>query len=335
MRFLGDVNARARGLQTHLLQAPMLHRLAEAENLTALGRELQALGFVGASASPVDPASLELGVRRHAADAMRTLARWSQERDVALAVIFEDEDRRSIEALLRGAVQGVAAEHRLAGLVPTERLPERLLQALAAQPTVKELVSLLVLSGHPLGRSLVAPAKAKRPSLFDLESELHRAFAARSLENARRSDTHLRGYVRQLIDLLNGWAALLHVRERDASLVDRVFVQGGAQIDRPRFRRLMALPDPTQVRVELANAFKGSSLAAAFRLEDLSRLETTVLSSQITEQSAHARLDPLGSAPLIAFALRLRAQVLNLRRIIWGVALGAPAPLIEAELVAA
>jgi vacuolar-type H+-ATPase subunit C/Vma6 len=44
-------------------------------------------------------------------------------------------------------------------------------------------------------------------------------------------------------------------------------------------------------------------------------------------------MNPEGTAPLIGFALSLRAEVLDLRRIIWGVSLEAPGALLEAEMV--
>jgi len=47
------------------------------------------------------------------------------------------------------------------------------------------------------------------------------------------------------------------------------------------------------------------------------------------------RVDPSGAAPIIGFAIELRAEVVNLRGIIWGVALQAPAALIQAEMVVA
>jgi hypothetical protein len=37
----------------------------------------------------------------------------------------------------------------------------------------------------------------------------------------------------------------------------------------------------------------------------------------------------------VGFAIELRAQVLNLMRIVWGVALRAPAALIQGEMVMA
>jgi vacuolar-type H+-ATPase subunit C/Vma6 len=68
--------------------------------------------------------------------------------------------------------------------------------------------------------------------------------------------------------------------------------------------------------------------------KEVASLETAVLRAQLEEQNHAARMDPEGTAPLISFALGLRAEALNLRRIIWGVALEAPAALLEAEVVA-
>ena len=43
-----------------------------------------------------------------------------------------------------------------------------------------------------------------------------------------------------------------------------------------------------------------------------------------TAQRRSARHDPLGAAPVLAYVLRLRAQVVALRGYLWGVALGVP-----------
>ena len=63
-------------------------------------------------------------------------------------------------------------------------------------------------------------------------------------------------------------------------------------------------------------------------------LETEVLRAQIAEQSRAARIMPEGAAPLISYTLELRAELLDLRRIIWGISLEAPGPLLEAGMVA-
>jgi len=127
-QYLGDINTRARGLRTHLLPASDLERLARATSLFVLQRELSGLGYLR-SDTPATAMSLEKAIRRHAAAQMTILERWcTDDRRTILAVIFEDEDRRSIQAILRGAQQGTATEARMAGLVPTRSLPERALR---------------------------------------------------------------------------------------------------------------------------------------------------------------------------------------------------------------
>ena len=336
-RYLGDINARARGLRTHLLPAADLERLARATSLFALQRELSGLGYVRSDA-PATAVSLEKAIRRHAAAQMAILDRWcTDDRRAALAVIFEDEDRRSIQAILRGAQQATATEARMAGLIPTKNLPERALRALATQPTPTDVIRMLVLWNHPFGAALVPAASGPHPSLFEIEVELQRAFARRASVRAHEGGTQLVEYVEQVIDMMNAWSVLLHFVERDPSIVDMTFVEGGRWLTRDVFHKLMGLETLRQVEKRLAWELRKSALASAFRdeLEDLTELERATLRAQIDWQNRAVRLDPSGAAPVIGFAIELRAEVLNLRRIIWGVALRAPAALIQAEMVVA
>jgi vacuolar-type H+-ATPase subunit C/Vma6 len=282
--------------------------------------------------------SLERAVRRHAADQMGILDRWCMdERRAALAVILEDEDRRSIQAILRGAQQGTATEVRMAGLIPTTSLPERALLTLAGQPTPTDVIRMLALWNHPLGIPLVAAASGPHPSLFEIEVELQRAFARRASARAHQGGSQLVEYVEQVVDVMNTWSALLHFVERDPAIVDMTFVEGGRWISRDVFHKLMTLETRPQVEKRLAWELRKSALGNAFQgeIEDLAQLEGTMLRAQIDWQNRAVRVDPSGAAPIIGFAIELRAEVVNLRRIIWGVALEAPAALIQAEMVVA
>jgi vacuolar-type H+-ATPase subunit C/Vma6 len=282
--------------------------------------------------------SLERAVRRHAADQMGILDRWCiDDRRAALAVILEDEDRRSIQTILRGAQQGTAAEVRMAGLIPTTSLPERALLTLAGQPTPTDVIRMLALWNHPLGVPLVAAASGPHPSLFEIEVELQRAFARRASARAHQGGSQLVEYVEQVVDVMNTWSALLHFVERDPAIVDMTFVEGGRWITRDVFHKLMTLETRPQVEKRLAWELRRSALGSAFQgeIEDLAQLEGTMLRAQIDWQNRAVRVDPSGAAPIIGFAIELRAEVVNLRRIIWGVALEAPAALIQAEMVVA
>jgi vacuolar-type H+-ATPase subunit C/Vma6 len=196
---------------------------------------------------------------------------------------------------------------------------------------------MLALWNHPLGIPLVAAASGPHPSLFEIEVELQRAFARRASARAHQGGSQLVEYVEQVVDVMNTWSALLHFVERDPAIVDMTFVEGGRWISRDVFHKLMTLETRPQVEKRLAWELRKSALGNAFQgeIEDLAQLEGTMLRAQIDWQNRAVRVDPSGAAPIIGFAIELRAEVVNLRRIIWGVALEAPAALIQAEMVVA
>ncbi len=334
-KYLGDINTRARGLRTHLLPSSDLERLALAASLPALQRELSSLGLARSDA-PATPASLETSIRHHAARQMRVLDRWcSDDRRLVLSVLFEDEDRRSIQAILRGAEHGAASEARMAGLVPTTSLSERALFTLASQPTPADVVRMLLLWNHPFGPPLVEAASGAHPSLFEIEVALQRAFARRASSRAREGGAQLVEYVGQVVDLMNAWSALLHFVERDPRIVELTFIEGGHWLTRDVFENLMGVATREDVEKQLAWELRKSAFAPAFRegIDDVAELESAALRAQIDWQNRSMRIDPSSAAPVIGFAIELRAQVLSLRRIIWGVALRAPAALIQGDMV--
>jgi vacuolar-type H+-ATPase subunit C/Vma6 len=254
--------------------------------------------------------------------------RWSGARTAVLAVIFEDEDRRSLRAILRGAAQGVAAEQRMAGLLPTPALPEKALLELARLPSVAAVASLLSAWRHPYGPNLGAEARRSHPDLLKLETVLSSTFAERALRAARTDGADaLLGYARQVVDLDNVMTALV-LAGPDRSVTPKdVFLPGGSRVTIDRFERAIATGRFAGAAEDLAAAFSGTLLAPALRTaaDDPGSVERALLDAQIRMLAAQARTDALGPAPVLGYALRLRAQVMDLRRIIWGLALGAPA----------
>lgn len=335
--FLGDLNARARGLRTHLLKRAELDRLARLPSLFALERELSALGLLGTD-GPSSARQLERSLRRHAAAQIKVLAQWSRgRREAVLAVVLLDEDRRSIQTLLRGAADAAAPAVRMADLIPTEQLPERALRSLAEQPTVTDVVRLLLLFKHPLAGSMAAAAGGARPSLFRIEVELGRAFAEVALRDAQRGGRHLHAYAQESVDLMNVYAALLHFPERDPSLRELAFIDGGHFLGPDDFEAMMRLQTSGELPAYLGQLFKGSALSAVFEAGalDLSSLEARVLQAQIDAQRKAMLRDPLGAAAILGFVLELRAQMLDLRRILWGITLQAPPALLYGDQVSA
>jgi len=331
-----DLNARSRGLSTHLLTAGQLDTLARSPDLASLAAELRRVGFIieeetGAAA----PAALELAARRWAAAFTAVLARWAGPRAEPLAVLFEEEDRRSLRAILRGAVQGVAAEQRLAGLIPTPALPERALSELARQPTPAAVATLLVAWRNPYGSPLLPLAATAHPDLARLELTLARSFAARILKTSRRAGGILRTYAAESIDLENVAAAIVLSGAGDAKdmVPKQWFLPGGARVSIQDFEEAVACGEPGLAANRLAAAFGRMRYADALRRRSAEPLEEALLAARIARLRRLQRLSPLGVVPVLLAFLRLRALVLDLQRIIWGVALGAPASAVTEALV--
>lgn len=334
-----DVNARARGLATHLLGRSRLAALASAADLTALADALCADGFLSPEMTPAEPAVLEQAVRRAAAARLHTLAWWCGTRTGLLAVIFEDEERRGLRRLLRGAVQGAPPEQRLAGIIPTPSLPEGALAELARQASVQRVAALLVAWKHPFGTPLLEAARAAHPDLLRLELALSRTFAERALTAAR--PTGRRGalvtYVREVIDTENGATAIVLALAGDAADVrpNDTFLPGGERLTIDAFEEAVSTHDAAAAAMRLARAFAGTPLQRVYREHagDPAQIEGALLRDRIRRCESGRRRAPLGIEVLLGYALQLRAEVLDLHRIIWGVALGAPGGAIEPFLV--
>jgi hypothetical protein len=94
------------------------------------------------------------------------------------------------------------------------------------------------------------------------------------------------------------------------------------------FLDAVAAREPNEVGRRLAAAFRPDPIAAALErhASDPAALEEALLRQRIATLRARAWWDPMGPATVLGYVLQLRAEVLDLRRAIWGVALGAPLP---------
>ena len=330
-----DLNARARGLATHLLARRDLDALARAPDVATLGAELRGHGFPVAEGERL-PEALELAVRRMAAARLRVLARWAGPRARALTVLFEDEDRRSLRAVRRGAVQRAPADAIMAGLIPTPALPERALRRLADQRSTAAIAALLTAWRNPYGSAILPLATSAQPDLFALELALNRAFAARAAVAARGGGL-LAAYVRETIDLENAYTALVLTADGKDVVSGDAFLPGGDRVSLGVFIEAAAAGSAVVATRALSTAFGVTPLARVFErfAADPGELEDAVLRIRVGELMHAMRLAPLGPAPLLAYALRGRAEVLDLRRIIWGVTLAAPPAALTLSLVTA
>ena len=221
--------------------------------------------------------------------------------------------------------------------MPTPALPERALAELARQPTPAAVAALLSAWRNPYGPALAGAAGAGQPDPFALDLALDRTFVARALAASRRAGGELLAYVQETIDLTNALTALvLAVAGRDVVPKD-VFLPGGVRITITVFEEAAVLGEPGAAGMRLARGLAPSLLAEPFRhvTRDLAGLEEDLLGVRIRDVARLTRRSPLGPGPVLWFALRLRAQVVDLQRIIWGSALATPPAVLAAALVTA
>jgi len=331
----GDLAVRARGLGTHLLTREQLGRLAASPDLVALAAAFAREGITAGDEAGRDPAALDLALRRRAAARLRVLARWGRDRPAVLALLFEEIDRESLRALVRGTVAGVHSAARLAACLPTPALPERALATLAAQPDVPRLAALLRAWQSPYGPPLAAAAGTGQPDPLALQLALDRTWATRAERTARVLGGPVRAHVRLGIDLANAVTALaLAGRTGDLAPAD-AFLEGGHDLRRAAFEAACRARDATLAATLLAACWPGAPIGRCLAAApaDLATLDRCLLGARLAQARRAERLDPSGPAPLLHFLLRLRAEACDLRRLVWGLALGAPAARLQADLV--
>jgi len=320
----GDVNARVRGLGSRLLPPEEMSRLAEADDLQALARALATLGVLSDEMPGATAPAIELALRRAAAAPVRILRRWLGDREGAMAVGLDVEDCRSLRALIRGAAEGVHAEARLTGLIPTPALPERLLEELAGRVRVRDQATLLIAAGHPYGPAILAAAAETVPDLFSIELAIVRTFAERALRGARSAGRFLRDYVRGLIDSDNCRIALLLAGTELVEPAASAFLAGG-RLSPGDFEQAAAAGDPHRAARILDAALGGRLASLVVRhASDPAALEEALEVHDLESLRHHARLDPLGPAPVLLYLRQLRQQSIALGRLVWSLDLGLP-----------
>ncbi len=331
----GAVNARARGLATHLLNREDLLSAAGAGSWHAATRALIARGFpVPESGRQLTPYEFDHAAGRVLAGRFAVLGRWLGPGHAALSVLYEEIEYRLLRRLLRGSAQGAPPGARLRGATPTPGLPARTLEPLAKAESPRRLAEALVRLGHPAGRALlVAGTGLATPDLWRLEAALARLFALRVTRAARRAGPDLRRFAAMLIDLANVESLLL-LREWGAPVsADDVFLPGGLVLNRTGFAAAAGL-GADRLGAVLSEWFAGTPLEVlGTEPNGPGGFEARALGALLAWQRREARRNPLGPGVLLEVLERMRAEAHDVRLVSGAADLGAPPGLVAAGLV--
>ena len=328
-----DVISRVRGISSRLLGRAELERLATSRDLASVAEELAASAYAPAVDREHGPcaASIERGTRRIAGDRLTTIANWAGDRAPLLSPIFEDEDRRNLRALSRSIAAQIPVEQRLAGLLPTPALPSPALEQLALATRLRDFAATLTSWGNTYGRVILAESLRPQPDLFLLQLAIDREYASRTQDSALHAGEPLRGYVKLQIDVENARTALAAssgMLEHDPSTL---FIAGGDAITPELFHSLATSPE-NEARARLSRVVAGTVLAP-IAPQGRDDGDAALLTALLRDLHRTVRVDPVSLSVVLEYVLRLRAELQDLSRIIWGIAMQLPRRRIISKLV--
>lgn len=337
MRAFWDApGTRAVGMGTHLASRAELEAMSAAESVEALSIQLERFGIVAAESRAGLAERLDIGVRRAAGLALERLAIWCGPRRDALAVFLLDEERRAVRGLIRGLVGAEPPETRISGLVPTPRLSERALRRLGEAADLVTLRTQLEAIGSPYARALAGVDEVKPVDLLEIEVALGRIWAESALRQLPRRAPELSLFVRDAIDLENLWTLLLtRGRDRVSRPLDSLWIEGGRSVKPEQLRAIVTTEDER----EAIGLLRGPGLPDSWRQfstaidVDVSEWESAALRMRISDLARKRRLSPLGVIPILWYLTRLRGQIVDLSRMVWGIALGVPGTILRSRLV--
>ena len=310
--------------------------MSESRSVEELSLLLERQGVAPEGSRSGLAARLDIAVRRTAGSALSRLSCWCGDRRGALAVFVLDEERRAVRQLVRGVIGSTSLEDRMSGLLPTPGLSESRLRRLAEATDLADLKVRLERIANPFALALAGIDEVEPPDLLTLETRLSRVWASRALRSVPRRSGELGRFVRRSIDLENLWTLLLlRGRDRGTRSIESLWINGGEPPDPHIVRAVLEAPDHKSAIQVLARAGLPPGWKAASRIlkEDPLDWERAVLAEGISDLTRRRRLSPLGAVPLLWYLTRLRGQVVDLSRIIWGVALGVPGSILRTRLV--
>jgi vacuolar-type H+-ATPase subunit C/Vma6 len=328
-----DLASRVRGLGSRLVGRAELERLATSRDLVSMTAELAGTAYAGVANDDTMrcAATIERDMRRAAGERLTMIAHWAGDRAALLSPVFEDEDRRNLRALTRSIAAQTPVEQRLGGLLPTAALPSPALEQLAAATCIREFAATLTSWGNSYGRVILAESLRPHPEVFLLQLAIDREYANRTLDAALHTGEPLRGYLRMQIDVENARIALAAASGELAHEPDGLFITGGDAITLDLFRTLAASTEG-DARARLSRVVAGTVLAPIVP-EGRDDGDAALLTALLRDMHRTVRLEPLSLAVVLEYVLRLRAELQDLSRIVWGLAMQLPRRRIIAKLV--
>jgi len=349
---LGEVlpymNARLRARKSRLLGAALLRALASTDSVSAalsrLGETPYGPALLRATSSAeADPATAaDEALRRTLAEDLTEIRGFSTELITSPArYLFAAWDLANLKAVLRGVRGGAPPEVVVRACSPAGFVPAAVWAEIASAADLGESVAraaTMELEFRPgLRQGWADYSRSKDPA--DLEAALDRHFYRRAWEASASARGGLWEPLRDLIAFDIDHRNLSALLERVARLgeIGTAPLAGGKLTGPAFWRRLSAVTEPAGLLADVVRGWLGGQGEQTARL--LEEGHTDAAADTLERVAWRARARRLRGAPLsleilIGYVWAKVAEVVDLRRIVWGLHLGLPGSWIEDGLLA-
>lgn len=346
----GYPNARIRGMKSHLFDSAFYEKLIEEETLqdvlTVLGKTPYGSDIDQAMVKYRGIKGVDEGLRRNIMRTFRKIYEIAEKDARRLVTILVGRwDVTNIKTILRGKNIGASDDLIKESLIPAGELDESLLHEIVAQHDVKSCIDLLATWEIPYARPLTEnfPEYAKRRSLTPLELALDKFYYEDALRKLKRHGLNA-GLVREIlireIDFTNIMTVLRIVREEvEPKEAAKFLIPGGKELPLERLKGLIEKASVEDVVYELQDTMYyevlSKKLETYFETTSLSVLERSMEEMIVRKGVSMFRGDPLSIALIIGYVWAKYNEVVNLRIIARGKAVGMPEERIREALVLA
>jgi V/A-type H+-transporting ATPase subunit C len=255
----GYVNARIRGMKSHLLDRHALENLIFQPDMESLIADLEKTPYrndiIAAKVQYSDVLCIEYALRKNFTHTFRKILKFVKDSEAEryIRIFLHRWDVQNITTILRGKNIHVTNEEILDCLVPAGELDEATLTELIKQPDVRAVIDMLATWEIVYARPLTEHYKefADSGDLAILECALDRYYYENALETVRTrsyNNTLIRDILGTEIDVVNIKTILRMIRDHvSEDVVLNFLIEGGKELGIKDLKHLLTLHSVNEV----------------------------------------------------------------------------------------
>jgi V/A-type H+/Na+-transporting ATPase subunit C len=255
----GYVNARIRGMKSHLLDRHALENLIFQPDMESLIADLEKTPYrndiIAAKVQYSDVLCIEYALRKNFTHTFRKILKFVKDSEAEryIRIFLHRWDVQNITTIIRGKNIHVTNEEILDCLVPAGELDEATLTELIKQPDVRAVIDMLATWEIVYARPLTEHYKefADSGDLAILECALDRYYYENALETVRTrsyNNTLIRDILGTEIDVVNIKTILRMIRDHvSEDVVLDFLIEGGKELGIEDLKHLLTLHSVNEV----------------------------------------------------------------------------------------